>query len=258
MNKYDYSYDDIVKCLKEVGLVNGDKIFIHSNLGFFGKLKDSSSSEDYYKKFKNAITEIIGKSGTMIVPTFSYSFTNNDIFDPNKTPSACGIFSEMVRKDPEAIRSLDPNFSISAIGSDAKFFTENSPDHSFGPNSFWDRFLKKNGKICNFNFDSGSTFFHYVEKTLNVPYRYDKKFSGTILLNKKNIETTQIHFVFDHDKKNLWPNFEKFHQKAKNLGLVKIVNLGKGQITCISVKDTFVLIQNELKNDPAFLINGPL
>lgn len=258
MEMYDYSYENIVTSLSEVGLVKNDRIFIHSNIGFFGKLKDSTTSTDYFRQFKNAIFEVIGEKGTIIVPTFSYSFSNQEVFDVDNTPSTCGVFSEVLRLDPDAIRSYDPNFSIAAIGKDAQFFVNNLPNHSFGSDSFWDRFLKSNGKFCNFNFDSGSTFFHYVEKILNVPYRYDKKFSGKIMKDGKSINETWSHFVFDHEKKNHWPNFEKFSKKAVNLGLVKTSNLGKGQITCISSKDVFTLIKNEIVNDPTFLIDGPL
>ena len=74
MSQFDYSYEDIVKCLKNVGLKNGDKIFIHSNIGFFGKLKDANDSSKYYENFKTAIFEIIGSEGTLVVPTFTYSF----------------------------------------------------------------------------------------------------------------------------------------------------------------------------------------
>ena len=36
-----------------------------------------------------------------------------------------------------------------------------------------------NNKVfCNLNFDAGSTFVHYVERSLKVPYRFDKSFSG--------------------------------------------------------------------------------
>ena len=132
---------------------------------------------------------------------------NDEIFDREKSSTVCGMFSEMVRKDPNSIRSNDPNFSVSSIGMDSKFFTENLPNHSFGLDSFWDRFLKKNGKICNFNFDSGSTFFHFVEKTLNVSYRYDKNFSGKIYFDQKFQNETWIHFVFDHDKKKSLAKF---------------------------------------------------
>lgn len=254
MEKYDYSYNEIIGSLKKVGLKKGDKIFVHSNLGFFGKLRYAINPSDYYLQFKKAIFEIIGYEGTLIVPTFSYSFMNNEVFDIKKTPSVCGIFSEMVRKDEDSKRSDDPNFSISVIGNESEFFIENLPRHSFGNDSFWERFYKKNGKICNFNFDSGSTFFHYVEKILDVSYRYDKKFSGTSLKNNENVNETWIHFVFDHSKKNHWPNFEKFSLIAKKLKKTKIADLGKGQVTCIRTKEMTELIKKQLKINPSFLI----
>ena len=178
MNKYDYTVQNILDSLKQVGLKKGDSIFTYSNLGFFGKLKNAETSEDYCAAFRDAIFKIIGNEGTLVVPAFSYSFCNSTRFNVSSTPSVCGMFSEYIRNDAQSKRSNDPNFSISAIGESAEYFTQDCQPHSFGKDSFWERYLKKNGKFCNFNFDSGSTFFHYVEKILDVPYRYDKEFKG--------------------------------------------------------------------------------
>ena len=38
------------------------------------------------------------KKGTIIIPTFSYSFTKKEAFDPTNTKSEVGIFSEIFRK----------------------------------------------------------------------------------------------------------------------------------------------------------------
>ena len=72
MTKSDYEYNDIIFSLRKIGLEQGDSVFIHSNLGFFGKLKDANDSNDYNRFFKNAIFEVIGEEGTMITPTFSF------------------------------------------------------------------------------------------------------------------------------------------------------------------------------------------
>ena len=77
MKKNEYEYNDIVYALRNVGLEKGDSVFIHSNLGFFGKMKDATVSDDYNNFFKNAIFEIIGENGTLITPTFSFSFCNS-------------------------------------------------------------------------------------------------------------------------------------------------------------------------------------
>jgi len=256
MAKFDYSKDDIVESLIQVGLKKSDNIFNHNNMGFFGKLKDGTDKESYCKIFKDAIFEVIGKDGTLVVPTFTYSFCWNKIFDKDKTLGTCGIFSEFIRKEPMAYRSDDANFSVAAIGKNANFFTKNCPPHPFGPNSFWERFFLKKGKICNFNFDSGSSFLHYVEKVLNVPYRYDKPFTGKSIINEKLENRTFYHFVHDPDDPNVYPDFTKFDKKARELKLTKTANVGKGQVVCISTHDTMELIKKEIRFHPDFLIKG--
>jgi aminoglycoside 3-N-acetyltransferase len=256
MTNYDYTKEDIVKALKQVGLVKGDNIFIHSNIGFFGKLEGCTDKDSYCKVFKESILDVIGSEGTLIVPTFSYSFCNQQIFDKSKTESKMGIFAEYIRNDPNSLRSDDANFSVAAIGKNAKKFTENMPMHTFGEDSFWERFLKSDGKICNFNLDSASTFIHYVERLLKVPYRFDKPFSGISIIDRKEIQKTYYHFARDLTKPENEPDFTKFDKKAKESKLVKSSNLGKGQIVCITAKDIFELIKKEITTTPNFLTKG--
>jgi aminoglycoside 3-N-acetyltransferase len=256
INKYHYAKEDIYRSLRKIGLKVGDCVFVHSNIGFFGILKEAESPEDYYRIFKDVIFEVIGKEGTLIVPTFSYSYCHNEIFVLEDTPGMGGIFAEMVRCDPESTRSIDANFSIAAIGKRAKYFTKYPPENSFGKNCFWERFLGLKGKLVNFNFDAGSTFIHYVEKQLGVPYRYDKVFFGTSVINGQKKSGKFYHFVYDLNKPSNGPDFTKFYKKAKELNLVNIENLGKGQIVSITAEDTFKLIRSELKINSAFLIKG--
>jgi len=256
INRFDYSKKDIVNALINVGIKSGDKVFIHSNIGFFGSLENVKGKKEYYKAFKESIFEVIGITGTLVVPTFTYSFCKGNYFDKKNSLSYMGFFSEAVRLDKESLRSDDANFSISAIGKDAKFFTENSSEYSFGENSFWGKFLKLNGRFCNFNFDSVSTFIHYVERKLGVPYRYDKPFEGFIIDCGKKIKKRFYHFCYDLNKLEHYPIYYKFDKKAKFKGFAKSANLGRGQIVLISAKDTFELIRKEIKKDPAFLIKG--
>lgn len=198
---------------------------------------------------------MIREDGTLIVPTFSYSFCNKEDFDLDNTPSICGMFTEWIRTNTKCTRSEDANFSITAIGDKNDFFTKNSPSHSFGKNSFWERFMKSGGKFCNFNLDPASTFVHYVEKFLNVPYRFDKEFSGVFIKNNKQFNKSFYHFVREL-KPKYEPQFEKFNLSAQKNLLVKTSNLGKGQIVCITALDSFYLIKNELEKDPFFLVKG--
>ena len=256
MNNNFYTELDIINSLKNIGLKNGDNIFIHSDIGLFGLLKEGKNQNDYYKIFKRAIFKVIGDAGTMINPTFSYSFCKGEKFDPKNTPSDCGLFSNLSLTDKEAIRSEDANFSVVAIGENAKYFTENPAKYSFGKDSFWERFLNKNGKILFFNIShSFPTFIHYIEKLLNVPYRYDKAFKGKIIFNHSITEKVFYHYVNDKQKNNTL-GIEKFTKKALEADIVRSANLGRGKIDLISSNDILELAKKEIKKDPAFLINN--
>ncbi len=252
----NYTKEDIVKAIRRLGILGGDHVFIYSNVGFFGELVGAETDEDVFKIFKEAIREVIGMGGTMIFPTFSYSFCKGEEYDPLVTPSVCGLLSEFARQDPNFLRSNDANFSIAAEGMRAKFFTENMPSYSFGEDSFWERFLNEKGLFLNFNFDAGSTFIHYVERKLDVPYRWDKPFTGNLFVYSRGQEATFYHYVRDLDKPEHAPDFTKFDAAAKAAGIAWDVNLGRGKILAVTAEDTYKLIEKEIKNNPDFLIAG--
>ncbi|MGY5142938.1 MAG: AAC(3) family N-acetyltransferase [Candidatus Nitrosopumilus sp. bin_32a] len=253
---YDFSKSDIIEALKKTEIKVGDSIFVHSNIGFFGRLENANNSKEYCEIFKDAIFEVIGEKGTLIVPTFSLSYCNNQIFDKKTTKSfECGVFSEFIRELKNSKRSDDANFSVAAVGGKSDYFTKNVSEYSFGIDSFWDRLWKENGKICRFNMSPDyNTFIHFVERELNVEYRYDKGFSGTSIIDNKKIKNTYYHYVHDLENLNHLPNLIKLDMKSKELGLSKSEDLGKGQIIVISTKDVYNVIHKEIKNDVNFLI----
>jgi len=220
-NNYDFTKSDIIDKLKKAGIQKDDSIFVHSNIGFFGRLENANNSEEYCEIFKDSIFDVIEENGTLIVPTFSLSFCNNQIFDKQQTVSfECGIFSEFIRQKENSKRSDDANFSVCAIGGKSDYFTKEVSEHSFGTNSFWDRLWQKNGKICRFNMSSDyNTFIHFVERELNVPYRYDKEFRGISIVNDKKVVKKYYHFVRDLENSNHLSDLSKLEQKCKELGL---------------------------------------
>lgn len=257
MKNFDYTQTDISSSLRNIGIKNGDSLFVHSNIGFFGKLKEGNNRDAFWRIFKNAIFEVVRKTGTLVVPTFTYSFCWNKIYDKEKTPSTAGLLSEFVRNDPESLRTDDANFSVAAIGKNAKLLTDKMPEHSFGKNSFWERFLSLNGKICCFNVGlEYNTFIHYVEKKFNVPYRYDKKFLGKSLINGKLENGCYVHFVRDLDNPDTFPDLTIFVEIANKFGVIRETKLGRGKISCISAKDSFSIIKREIKKNPNLLIKG--
>lgn len=253
---FDYGVSDIEDALKQVGIEYGDDVFVHSNIGFFGKLKNCETGEHLCSAFLDSIRNVIGKNGTAVFPTFSYSFCHGEVFDPYKTKTTCGLLSQYVLGKEGAIRSLDPNFSVVAIGNKAVYYTEDPTHESFGAGCFFERFVNNNGKIICMNFDAGSTFIHYIECKNAVEYRYNKAFNGILSINGQEKKDYAVHFVYSLDRPEDAPNMPNVNSFCKRNNLFKKEKLGKGALLSMQSKTYCEAIERELKIHPRFMTVG--
>lgn len=248
--RFDYSRQDIVDALRNIGIGEADDVFIHSNLGFYGILQGCMKADDLCEQFISAIQEVVGPEGTIICPAFSYSYCHNEIYDPCSTKTTCGMLSEyLIRKYPQN-RTLDPNFSVCGIGKISKYLDCNIHE-AFGKDSFFERFLLNEGKIICMNFDAGSTFIHYIERSNNVSYRHNKAFNGESVIHGEHIRDYAVHFVFEKEEDG--PCMERVHQICSDNNVFKEVELGKGTILAFPVKEYFDLFSELLKTRPRVL-----
>jgi aminoglycoside 3-N-acetyltransferase len=246
----DYSKADLKAALDRLPLERGDVVFCHANLGFFGRAKGVTDSHDLCEMFFDCIMERLGPNGTLCVPTFTYSFPKGEVFDWESGPSKMGAFAELVRV--RGYRSADPCYSVAVIGAKshiAELVSENSFDTRA---SFFGRLWIEEGKVLNLNFDAGSTFVHWVEREMNVPYRFDKTFTGVIRGCGNDIDVRSTIWVRYLDDA-LEARFEAFDALARERGMFKTERLGRGEMGVISAADTYRLIEETLPSRPWFL-----
>ena len=251
--KKHFSRSDLRSALSKLPLERGDIVFSHSNLGFFGRPEGITNSDQLCELFFEEIMAILGDKGTLVVPTFTYSFPRKQVFDPLESASEMGIFAEWVRLHPDSIRSEDPCYSVAAIGGDASSLVSRVPQNSFGENSFFDRFYRIGGKVLNLNFDAGSTFVHYVERKLDVQYRFDKIFNGVTLKNGESYPRASTIWVRYLSDDALEFDSKPFDKLTRETNLFHVVSLGRGQIGLISAQDTYKCISETLPKRPWFL-----
>lgn len=251
----DYDRAQFAETLRRVGVRKDDTIFSHSNVGFFGTPEGGRTAANIHDTIAGAFFDVMGPGGTLVVPTFTYSYCNGEPFDPDATLSTCGLFTELVRKDPAALRSHDALFSVAAVGARARELTADAPAECFGEKSFWARFLAADGLICNLNFDAGSTFIHFVERRIGVPYRFDKIFRGTTRVAGVAIENEFTFFCRRLDfPGGARARFEPFDARGREVGIVRSERVGRGSVVALRAADTCDLIETELRRDPRFLI----
>ena len=236
-----------------LGLKEGDLVFGHSNIGFFGRPRGAENTEQVCAGLLNAFLKILGPSGTLVLPAYTYSFAQGKEFDPTTTPSTCGAFSSYLLKHPKAVRSCDPNVSVVAIGGKALKMTENPTENSYSPEGFFGRLLRHRGYIFSLNFQAASTFVHYIERELRVPYRFDKTFIGYLrdgkLLKRQSSTIWVRHLGSELTRTNL----AAFEDLANSSETYQLASVGRGKIGLLSAADNYNILEAKLKENPWFL-----
>lgn len=118
----------LVAAIRSLGVRAGDLLQVHSSLSRLGYVEGGAEA------VVDALLEVVGPEGTVMVPTFNHGVV--EVFDPAETPSRNGAVTEAFRKRPGVRRSLHPTHAYAAIGPQAEYLTEGHLDvETFDPRS---------------------------------------------------------------------------------------------------------------------------
>lgn len=112
--------EDIVASLREVGLRDGDGVFLHSSLSSFGEIRGGSAT------VLQALDDVLGPEGLIAMPAFPLVggaqeyLSTHPVFDVRNTASTMGSLTERFRTSPGVARSLHPTHSVAARGPGAE------------------------------------------------------------------------------------------------------------------------------------------
>lgn len=255
--KPDYSYSDIVRALKSAGLKKGDTVFTHVGMGMLGYPEEGRSEKIIADMIVRAFFEVLGITGTLIVPAYTYSFCDNQEYNPLLSPSKVGFFTEYFRNLKGVKRSLDPIFSVSAKGPMTEKILADLPHECFGKDCVYDRLIKYNAKLCNIGVGFRyATFVHYAEQMLSVPYRFKKLFCG-IVNDKSGSRKEGWIYNVRILAENSYPDLRELEQYAMKKKKILRAPLGRGEVTCVRCSDMYKICEDNIKRDPWFLAKGP-
>jgi aminoglycoside 3-N-acetyltransferase len=248
---------NIADTFKSLGVLPNEVVMIHGDSGVAAQFTHIDPNQRVQELIRQII-EYFSPEGTVVVPTFSYSFTKNENFDVDNTPSEIGKFSESFRRYPLIRRSSHPIFSVAGTGNHFEKFEKSRIDDCFGEGTAFDLLYKLGGKIiclgCDFD---RVTFAHYVEQYFGVPYRYMKNFSGYIIKDGNQKQLTTSYYVRNVEINSILDlNFlkkELINQKklfTSNVGRFSIIATKTQDFLDCSIQllknNKFVLIKNEI------------
>lgn len=241
--------EEIKKAFNECGVSSSDTVFLHCDAFFLSQLSGETTLEKV-DLFFNILDQLLGKNGTLILPTFTYSFTKGEEFNLEKTPSSVGLLTEYFRKRKGVGRSKDPNFSIACSGRNKKQFISAPIHDTFGPESIFGILHHQNAHIiclgCSLD---RITYTHYVEEMLNVDYRYFKDFNGQIVDHGINKDEKVSYFVRDISFDTV-VNLGLLKNILEKKSLIKKSSIGRASLLSVRAKDFFeeakgLLIENK-------------
>jgi aminoglycoside 3-N-acetyltransferase len=244
------SEEDIRILLDNLGVKNNDIVMIHSALYTLGHIENGADG------FYRTLRKQIGKDGTIIVPTFTYSFRRNQIFDVRRTkvPNEIGVFSEFVRNRENVVRSPDPLFSMAAEGPKAEGLMKRESICSFGENSIYKKIFQENILIIGFgiSYSTGFAAFMHLEKLAAVDYRYNLELKGvSIDENGNKYNDKAIHFARNEE---LYPNGktnrEPIGHAMEKAGISRCINYGSGKHIAIRTNSFEDFVLNKLSKKP--------
>lgn len=143
---------DVIDALKELGLKEGDICLFHSSYKSLGEIEGGAET------VISAFESVIGKEGTLVVPTLcTVDFHNSYKTWYMDKPSDVGYLTEYFRKQTYVYRSNHATHSVAARGKHAYELTFEHGwgeprvcafgDYPFSETSPWEKMEKLNAKV---------------------------------------------------------------------------------------------------------------
>jgi len=252
-----YKLEDLLAEIRNLTLSKGDTVMVHSALHCFGMPIRASKLELCNAIYKQ-LNSMIGEEGTIVVPTFNFSFCSGKLYDIMQTPSeGMGIFSEYIRNQEKSIRSKHPTQSISAIGRHANELCSYDSYSAFENDSSFSKLLSLDTTVLLLGASiQAVSFIHLAEESNQVPYRYYKTFIADYCDAKGQV-TKKSYGMYVRDLSvNPIIKLNKIERLLEEKGQIKKIPFKSGVIAQFKAS-TFVDIANQnLKQNPNWLLES--
>lgn len=251
-----YSDHDLRKCLLDVGAADCETLFIHSDI-MFGTPAKGFRRNDLLEALYQSIISL--NVPNVIVPTFTYSFCNHEDYNVLTSKTSMGSFNEYYRKKENRYRTHDPLLSLSVPASLKSLF-EKVTEHSLGKGGGLD--IVHHMKDVKFLFLGADmagcfTYVHYVEKKLDVPYRFDVPFEGNVIDENGTVLRRTQYIHTQCAGVQLPDRYDYFEKDLLKKGKLKRIQYGDKFISCISEKDAYEEIVHNIEENKFYYLIRP-
>lgn len=226
----------------------GDKIWLSSQLI---KLVISLKKEGIIfdgSALIDAFQDALGLEGTMIIPTFSFEFSNKGRYDVLKTRGITGVLGNMALGREDFQRTQHPMHSFAVWGKDKNELIGMHNKNSFGIDSPFGYCIGNHVRqiVLGTDYTHAFTFVHYAEAACNVPYRFKKSFTG-VYVDENGAEEERT-YEYSARKLEIEPEerFNKIGAVLEEKGVSKKLNIYGLECYDIDLAASFPIICEDI------------
>ncbi|MEO9961914.1 MAG: AAC(3) family N-acetyltransferase [Alphaproteobacteria bacterium] len=173
--------DDLERDL--LGLIpdGTNSVVIHS--GLWGILRHiEGAPEDLPARIVDRMLAWAQDGLTVVFPTYAFEFPRTQTFDLVRTRATTGVIAETFMAHPDVRRMAQPMNSYAVAGPRAEELLALPCTTSWGSDSAMGWFEANNTTYISLGVSVllSCSYFHFAEEKARVPYRYFKRFLGTL------------------------------------------------------------------------------
>lgn len=254
---------DLFGGLRAVGIGEGDIVFVQLSAAASALGGTDGDSGQAAHAVLEQLRRAVGATGTLVVPTYTFSFCRGEPFDPDSTPAVAGPWqpwvelAEVFRRQPGTLRSRDPIHSVAAAGPAAATLVQNVAPTCFGPGSLFERLKLLGAKLCLIGLPlEEATFRHHTEEMVEVPFRYKKLFTGTIVEQGRATKQGWLYSVRILAE-NGTPDGSRLERRARQAGVCRAAVVGPVHVLGLDARAYDGLTRRELAREPWLTARGP-
>ncbi|RMH56634.1 MAG: hypothetical protein D6679_08810 [Candidatus Hydrogenedentota bacterium] len=255
-------YEELLDVLRSLGLKEGDVVAVHSDASAFGVPKDlrplvaKEGVEALFRVYTETLIAAVGRAGTLLMPTFTYSACSGELYDVAETPSTVGALTDYFRRYPGVKRSRHPIFSYAGLGPAADELLRIDSYECFGPKSFFAKMFEHDFLYLMFGIpiQKGATCVYASEEKYGVPYRYYKDFWGPIKDGTEEFRVKSRYYVRyrELDIDDSWQDLE---EELVRRDLARRTTFHGAPLVLFRARDIDRVIGEKLKEDRFYLIS---
>lgn len=253
----NYTKEDLIVDLKNMGLCGNETIMIHSSMKAIGEVDGGADT------VINALIEFF-EEGLLLLPTHTWAQMSKEYntFNKSTEPACVGILPNVFMKREDVVRSLHPTHSVAAYGKNAKAYiaddeyatTPCPSDGSFG------KLKNENGKILLVGVTHiRNTFIHSIEESFDVPERFTDepvKFYTILDDGTKKEMCVYRHFnkLAEDKGEVISDSFDKLKELYYKTGAAKEVKFGDAVCILCDAGKLFDVTGKVLEKDKDFFM----